>query len=938
MNKLLIALIIFIHISFQTYAQTAPEALSIDLSSELPFNSDVKKGVLENGLTYYIKKNSKPEKRVELRLVVKAGSILEDDSQVGLAHFVEHMCFNGTKNFPKNELVSYLQSVGVKFGAELNAYTSFDKTVYILPIPVDEEILDEGLKILNDWAFHVSFDSVEIEKERGIVIEEWRMGRGASQRMRDKSLPVLLKGSKYAERLPIGTLENLESFKQQDLKRFYKEWYRPDLMAVIAVGDIDVEVMEKKITEIFGAKEYGEILNIAEYPIPDHEETLISIATDKEAPFTSVQLYIKNDLSPEVTVEDYRAKLLNYFYTGMLNLRLQEILQNPNPPFLYAGCNFGIFIDHKTAYSSYANVKENGILEGLKALLIENERVQRHGFTTGELDRFKKNIVKLYERAYNERDKSPSSSLAEELIRNFLEDEPVPGIEFEYSFIKTHIDGISLDEINALSEKLLRADNRVVLVNAPEKEDLPIPTEEDIRKVIGEVSAQHVAPYVDKLSGLTLIEKLPVPGSIVDEHKINAINVTELTLSNGAKVILKPTDFKNDEILLTAWSPGGHSLSTDENYFSASNADVVVNECGIGGFSPVDLQKILAGKTANARSYISMLEEGITANATPQDIETMFQLIYLSFTAPNRSQDLFDSFISRNKEMLKNIFSNPTYYFYNARNKVLGQNHLRSNRIFEEDEWDKINLDSAVNFYKNRFADAGDFTFVLVGNFNVETLKPLLAQYIGSLPSSGRIETWIDRGIRYPEGRIDTSFHKGSDQKSNVSIVLHDTYKYDKDVNYLLKSFTDVLNIKLIEVLREEKSGVYGVGASFSASKWPYENFTLSISYPCKPENIDSLNTAAFDIIKNIKNKGVSDEDIQKVKESQLKEFEVRIKENGYWLSALKHAYLYGYNPEEIVTYEKKVENLNNKNIQETANTYIDFKNCIILKLLPETK
>jgi zinc protease len=403
-------------------------------------------------------------------------------------------------------------------------------------------------------------------------------------------------------------------------------------------------------------------------------------------------------------------------------------------------------------------------------------------------------------------------------------------------------------------------------------------------------------------------------------------------------VILKPTDFKNDEILLTAWSPGGHSLSTDENYFSASNADVVINECGIGGFSPVDLQKILAGKTANARSYISMLEEGITANATPQDIETMFQLIYLSFTAPNRSQDLFDSFISRNKEMLKNIFSNPTYYFYNARNKVLGQNHLRSNRIFEEEEWNKINLDSAVNFYKNRFADAGDFTFVLVGNFNVEPLKPLLAQYIGSLPSSGRIETWIDHGIRYPEGRVDTSFHKGSDQKSNVSIVLHNAYKYDKNVNYLLKSFTDVLNIKLIEVLREEKSGVYGVGASFSGSKWPYENFTLSISYPCKPENIDSLNTAVFDIIKNIKNKGVSDEDIQKVKESQLKEFEVKIKENGYWLSALKYAYLHGYNPEEIATYEKNVENLNSKNIQETANKYIDFKNCIILKLLPETE
>lgn len=909
-----------------------------DLDDNIPVDPKIRIATLENGLTYYIRKNKKPENRAELRLVVKAGSVLEDEDQLGLAHFVEHMAFNGTKNFAKNDLISYLQSIGVKFGADLNAYTSFDETVYILPIPTDDtKIMNQSFQILEDWAHQLTFDPEEIDRERGVVIEEWRTGRGASQRMRDLTLPLILKDSRYAERLPIGTLENLENFNHESLTRFYKDWYRPDLMAVIAVGDFDIDDIEGRIRKHFSRLSNPENPRVRpDYDIPDHKETLVTTATDVEATFSTVSLYIKNDKEEEVSLRDYYGNMLHAFYSSLLSQRLQEIAQQPSPPFIYAGASYGSFIGNKTSFTAMADVKEGTHLTGLEALLEEIERIKRFGFTADELGRFKKDFLSYYEKAYNERDKSPSRSYADEYIRNFLKDEPIPGIEFEFSFAQKYLPLVNLEEINALSEKYFRADNQVLVALGPEKENLLMPSNEELLEVVNTAPQKHVSPYIDGIVGAELIDDLPEAGTIVSENKISEIDVTELILSNGARVILKPTDFKNDEIIMTTWSEGGSSLYRDAEYHSASNADAVVNECGVGNYSPTDLQKILAGKTAGVRPFIGTLSEGMNGNCTPKDMESMMQLMYLYFTTPNKSEDLFRSYIEKSKALYKNLLSNPTYYFFNESAKILSQNHPRGGIFPTEEDWDKIDFSRSFEIYEERFGDATDFTFVFVGNFKIDSLKPLLNQYIGSLTSSGKKETWKDLGIRPPQGVVKKDIHKGTDPKSNVSIQFHGVYTYDRNTNQLLKSLTDAMNILLIEKIREEQSGVYGINAKSSTNKDPYEHYSISIAFPCKPENSDTLSDLTLELIKKIQHQGVDDATLAKVLETQKREMEVKIKQNGHWLGALKYYYQHGYDPKEIIAYEDRMNYVTAERIRNTAQKFMNFNNYVYLRLLPE--
>lgn len=913
-------------------------AVKANLDSLIPQDSNIIKGKFENGLTYYIRKNSKPEKRAELRLVVKAGSILEDDDQLGLAHFMEHMEFNGTKNFKKNELVSYLQSIGVKFGADLNAYTSFDETVYILPVPTDDpKILSQSFQILEDWAHNATLDHEEIDKERGVVIEEWRTGRGANQRMRDKNLPVLLKGSRYAKRLPIGTLENLQNFKYETLERFYKTWYRPDLMAVIAVGDFDASDIKARIEKHFGQLQNPENeVPRKLFTIPNHEERLVTIASDKEATFSTVSYYIKNELKKETYQKDFYQGLLDIFYTGMLNQRLQELTQQPVPPFIYAGTSYGKFIDHKASFIAMANVKEGDILKGLASILTECERVRRYGFTKAELKRFAKNFLRFYEQAYDERAKTPSRSYAQEYIRNFLEDEPIPGIEFEYAFAKKYMDQISVEEINALSAGYFRHDNQVIEVQAPDKEDISLPEPAQLLAVADSVANMHISPYIDKIGGTKLMESLPAPGSIASEKVIPSVGVTELVLSNGARVILKPTDFKDDEVMMTAWSDGGNSIYPDSDYQSASNADAIVNACGVAHFSPTDLQKVLAGKDANVRPFIGTLSEGMNGSCSLKDMETMFQLMHLYFSSPNQDKDLFQSYINKSKALYKNLLSSPNYYFYNESTKILTQNHPRGGQFPTESDWDKIDFERTFQIYRERFANAADFTFVFVGSFQVDSIKNQLSRYVASLPSTANKDTWRDLGIRPPEGVVKQDIIKGTDPKSTVAIRFHNKYKFDRRTNHLLNTLADVLNIELIKKVREEKSGVYGISAKASMAKNPYEHYTFLINFPCKPDNADTLTDVVYRVIKDIQSNGVSDATFQKVIETQKRDMEVKIKENGYWMSSLKYSYVYGYDPADIINYKKRINAVTMADLQNTAKKYLNFHELIYLRLLPE--
>ena len=621
--------------------QAQEKSISGQLSDKIPVDPEVRTGKLDNGLTYYIRKNGKPENKIEFRLVVNAGSILENEDQLGLAHFVEHMAFNGSKNFEKNELVNYLQSIGVEFGADLNAYTSFDETVYMLPIPTeDPEVVKKGLQVLDDWAHQISFTEEEIDKERGVIMEEWRLGRGASQRMRDQWFPVMFKDSRYAERLPIGKRQVIENADYETIRQFYWDWYRPDLMAIIAIGDLDPDEMEGMIKGQFGKIEKRTDARERKlFNVPDHDEVYVAVAKDKETPFTQIQLINKLEREEATTLFDFRKYFVYQLYNGMLRQRLNELRQSADPPFIYGGSGYGSMVRTKSNYSSFAMVGENGIEKGLQALVVENQRIKKFGFTQGELDRYKMELLNSYETAFKEKDKSESRIYASEYTRSFLTNEPIPGRTFEYEFAQKMLPTIKLEEVNALAGKWIKDSNKVVVITGPEKEGVIFPDEAEVLKILESASNQEITAYEDKVSGMALMENKPTEGSIADKKVMDKLDVTELTLSNGARVILKPTDFKNDEILMSAYSLGGHSIYPDEDYYSASYAGQIIVQSGVKSFSPTDLQKLFAGKTVQVSPYIGELTEGFSGNAAPEDLETMFQLIHLYFTDPKKDEN-----------------------------------------------------------------------------------------------------------------------------------------------------------------------------------------------------------------------------------------------------------------------------------------------------------
>ncbi len=920
---------------------TFVQAQNSDLKQKLPIDKNVRIGKLDNGLTYYIRKNTKPENRLELRLVVNAGSILENDNQLGLAHFTEHMAFNGSKNFTKNELVDYLQSVGVKFGADLNAYTSFDETVYILPIPSDDDkIVEKGFTILEDWAGGLTFDDQEIDKERGVVIEEWRLGQGADRRMLDSFLPVLYRDSRYAKRLPIGTKNTLETFEYQTIKQFYKDWYRPDLMAVVAVGDLEPDEIEKKIKAHFSNLKNPENPRKREnFQVPDHNETLIKVATDKEAAFTRIYLFHKKNPEKIETLADFRKYMLYQFFSGMLNERLNELRQKAEPPFIFGGVYYGTsWARTKNAYQAYAVVSQDGIENGLKTLLTENERVKQHGFTNGELERYKKNFLTMYQKAYSEKDKTESERYTDKYKDHFLEGTPMTGIEFSFKFVQGILPTIKLDEINSIAKELIREDNRVVVVTAPEKEGVKVPSEAEIKMILEASKSEKIEPYEDKLGNAKLMETTPKAGKITAEKSYEKVGITELILSNGIKVLLKKTDFKNDEILMSAYSAGGHSLYSDDDYQSADNAGSIIGNSGLGEFSNVDLEKLLAGKNVAISPYISELEEGFSGSCRPEDLETLLQLTHLSFTKPRKDKDAHASFINRQKSVLQNISSNPQYYFYDQSARFMAQGNLRHNGIPTSEDMDKINLDRVFEIYQERFKNAGDFTFFLVGNFDEAKLKPLLETYLGSLPSEPKKETWKNVGINPPTGKHDKIFYKGSDPKSMVRMIFSGEYKYEVQTNYAMEMLAQILSIKLIEQIREEKGGVYGIGASSQTEKFPEERYSVTISFPCAPENVEDLSKAVLDEIEKLRKSGAEEKDMKKVLETMRREHELDLKKNKFWLGVLKEAYVHEKSPEGILKHIENAEKVTSKDIQNVVKKYMNGKNYIRLVLKPETK
>lgn len=921
----------------QPVAVELPTLSRLDLDQPLPIDPKVKIGTLENGIRYYIRVNQKPEKRAELRLVVNAGSVLEEDDQQGLAHFVEHMGFNGTKHFPKQDLVDYLESIGMRFGPDLNAYTGFDETVYMLKVPTDSAaMVEKGFQVLADWAHGISFEDGEIEKERGVVIEEWRLGQGAETRMRDIQFPILFKNSRYAVRLPIGKKAVLDTFRYDRVKQFYKDWYRPDLMAVIAVGDFDPEWIENLIHMNFASISSPDKLKPRSiFPIPDHDETLFAIATDPEATGTRVGVYYKQELQLEQTVEDYRREIVEGLYNSMLNDRLDELTKKPESPFLYGFSYQGRFIRSKNVYVLGAGVQEKGIEKGLEALLIEAERVAKFGFTPSELNRKKKETLRHLDQAYQERDKTVSRRFASEYVSHYLSNEPIPGIEFEVELYRKYLPGVQLTDVNSLAREWVTDQNRVIMVNSPDKTGLKIPSKADLLVVFDTIAGKKITPYVDFLPSVPLVERIPKAVPIVSENRIDTLNVTLWELENGVRVFLKPTDFKNDEILFSAHSPGGHSLAPDSDYVSAMTAASLIKESGVSVFNLIELEKLLADKIVRVSPWIGSLQEGFHGSASPQDMETMFQLIYLYFTASREDSAAYLAYKSRMEGFLENRSARPETAYRDTIQVTMAQYHPRE-RPWSIELLAELDLETSFAFYQDRFSDASDFTFFFVGNFELEEIKTWVQTYLGSLPSIHRQETGNDVGIEPPVGVIEKSVMKGIEPKSLSQIIFTGSFEWDRQNRYDLSSMAHILRIKLREVMREDLSGTYFVSVREATSHFPDEEYQISVSFGCDPGRVKELTEVVFSQIDSLKSVGTTEKYIEKVKEIQRREREVNLKENRFWLSSLRFHDYHGEDMANILTFDEFVNNLTLEAIQLAAQRYLNTRNYVQVSLYPK--
>jgi len=910
---------------------------SFALSALLPTDAAVRIGTLPNGIRYYIRRNAKPEQRAELRLVVNAGSILEDDDQRGLAHFIEHMAFNGTKSFAKNDIVKYLESIGVRFGADLNAFTSFDETVYILPVPTDSAgILEKSFRFLGDVATGILFDSTEVVAERGVVLSEWRNGLGAGERLRDQQFPVIFRGSRYAERLPIGKPEILEGANPAPLRRFWRDWYRPDLMAVVAVGDADPKRLEALIRATFGGiapRKGARPRTLA--AVPTHDSTLISIATDKELSGSSVGVLWKSKGRTTRTVGDLRRDLLERLYDQMLNQRFGELALKPESPFVGAGAGGGSFVRNSEYYSLDAQAKEGRLLESLQALLTEAERVRRYGFLAAELERATTNTLRGYERAYQERDKTPSDAFVDEYIDHFLQGEAIPGIAFEYAAMQRLLPTVTLAEVNALGASRVGEANRVVTVSLPEKDGLAVPTDAEIRAVFGRVNGATIAPWVETVTAGALVTTAPTAGRVVSEQRTDALKLTKWTLSNGITVFVKPTDFTADQIVMTGWSPGGASLVADKDLFKTSLTTTVIERGGVGDYSIVDLNKKLTGKVATASAVISDLSEGVSGRASPKDLETMMQLTWLRLTSPRADTSAFKALLQQFDQVLKNKDANPAAVFSDTVQMTLAGGHPRV-RPLSVEMLQELNLNEMLAIYRDRFADLGDFTFLFVGNVDLAVLKPLVEQWLAPLPAAGRKETFKDVGPKLFSGQIDKTVRKGIAPQSQTAILMAGTAPWSREDSYLLSSVGEVLEMRLLERLRESLGGTYSVSVSAQYARTPRPEWQLVINYGSAPDQAEAMFAAVKQELDSLRRVPPSAAEVERVREQQRRELELARKQNGYWLSTIRNRLENGDDLGTIGNEDPMIASLTAEKLAAAAKRYLTETNRARFVLLPE--
>ena len=893
--------------------------------------------MLPNGLTIFVRRNAEPEKRAALRLVVKAGSVDEADDQRGLAHLLEHMAFNGSTHFKSGELVDYLESIGARFGPDVNAYTSFDETVYMLELPTDkEEALVRGLDALSDFAGGIALDTAEIDRERGVVIEEWRGRQGAGTRMQAAQMRALFGDSRYTERNPIGLPETLKAFPAERLRDFYREYYRPDRMAVVAVGDFDPTRMEALIREHFAPLPAVPAAERPVYPVERNAGTLYATVSDPEAQSSSVSIVHKRPLQSVGTTDDYRRSLARALVFNMANARFAETARRPDAPFLGASIGESTLGRDVETFNASARVRDGGIDTGLEALGRELSRLRQHGFGEGELERAKKDVIVTYERAYNERDKQQTGGLASELVRHFLTGEPAPGIEVELELVRKFVPMFTTRDAAAVVSDLIRDEGRVVLAVSPSKDGIPPVTEEGLRASFTKGAAATVEAWRDELSGRELLPNRPTPGTVTGRREIPEIGVTVVTLSNGVDVWLKPTDFRNDQITFTGYARGGASLASQEGFLDASLSSSLVGVAGVGGFTPVDLDKLLAGRIANASTFVSTYTHGISGGSTPRDLEIALQLVYLNFTAPNADAAAFELFKRRLEASLANQAQNPGSVFGERVRRLNTSDHY-SVRPMRTEDVPRLDADRMLEYYKARFRNAADFTFFFVGAFAVDDVVPLVATYLGSLPSTGKPTAELhDLHLQFPAAVSRETVNKGQEPRSQTAITFFSDTGLDELESHRLRAATSVLQMRLRDVLREELGGTYSVGVGYSDTAPQPGYGTTSVQFGSSPENAERLSGVVMEQLEKLRMEGPSESEIQIVKETERRELETALRQNGYWLNSLQATHLLARDPRRIPQRIERTQSLTRENIHAAFRKYFPTDRYTVVTLMPE--
>ncbi len=902
----------------------------------LPEDPAIRRGTLANGLAYYIERNGYPAHRAELRLVVNAGSVLEDEDQRGLAHLLEHMAFDGSTHFPKHAIWDYLERVGMQGGADINAATSFDQTVYRLTIPTDSApIVANALQILEDWAHGLTLDSVELERERQVVIEEWRLGRGAGARIRDQELPVLLDGSRYADRQPIGGEEALERATLAAVRRFYRDWYRPDLMAVVIVGDLDPAAIEREVQRRFAAiAKATQPRPRPTYPVPRPRRPRVVIATDSEATVTEVALVATRVRAPVRTVDDYRRALMTQMWQGMLGARLSEAARRADAPFLAAGVGSGTLVRGVDIYQIGARVSDGGVPRALDALRAEVARVRRDGFATAELDRERASLLRRYDQLEAEHERIPSGQLAEQLVEEYLTGDPTPSLDAEIALARALLPAITLDDVQRSASELLPDSDVVVLVSAPATATATLPTTTALLRQLAR-RAPQLAAYVDSTSGLPLLPREPAPGAIVDSARVDALGIQLWTLSNGVRVILKPTQLNPGEVLLTSYRDGGISAASDSELVPAASALQIIGQSGLGAYDAATLRKRLAGSVVSVGSTIGPYGEGVWGNASPKDLATLFQLVYLQFTAPRLDSAVFQQYEGALRDALTHRAASPEAAFSDTLTVILA-NHSPRVRLLDQRYLRELDPEKSLAFVRERFGDVTGFTFVIVGAFEPDSIKPLVKRYLASLPASGEQHQWHDTGIRPPDGVVTRVVRKGKEPKGAVTLVFLGRADTSIGERTTLLALANILEQRLWDRLREQLGGVYGVTVTADQDAVPVPGYRVTVSFGANPARLDELTRVVFEEIGHLKDSGPTAVELQKFKEEYRRGRETATRTNGFWLQAIALYDQRGWPLTELLAAGARVESLTTSELQMAMRRYLDPSHYVQVSLIPE--